>query len=113
LAKGPETLGEEENSAHFHGDRTSDFNGATAQRQALFVTLKNKLQKSVKVLFPVMCFGVSRSQTAETCNTGGVFQDPVVCSSPQALRVNSVATSRRSTVTVLRRMAPTKVTEYG
>jgi hypothetical protein len=41
----------------------------------LFVILKNKLQKSVKVLFPVMGFAVLRSQIAETCNTGGVFQD--------------------------------------
>jgi hypothetical protein len=47
-----------------------------AVRQALFVTLQNKLQKSVKVLFSVMGFGVLRRQTAETCNTGGVFQDP-------------------------------------
>jgi hypothetical protein len=45
-------------------------------RQGLFVTLKNKLQKNVKVLFSVMGFGVLRRQTAETCNTGGVFQDP-------------------------------------
>jgi hypothetical protein len=45
-------------------------------RQGLFVTLKNKLQKNVKVLFPVTGFGVLRRQTAETCNTGGVFQDP-------------------------------------
>jgi hypothetical protein len=62
--------------SRIQGDRTSDFNGAGAVRQGLFVTLKNKLQKSVKVLFPVIVFGVSRSQTAETCNTGGVFQDP-------------------------------------
>ncbi|WPN62474.1 hypothetical protein QMK47_23560 [Pseudomonas sp. P9_35] len=65
-----------EKPVHIHDNLTSDFNGATAVRQALFVTLKNKFQKSVKVLFPVMVFGVSRSQTAETCNTGGVFQDP-------------------------------------
>src|SRR3546814_15023575 len=82
-----------ENSARFHDDRTSDFNGATAQRQGLFVTLKNKLQKSVKVLFPVMCFGVSRSQTAETCNTGGVFQDPVVCSRSEERRVGKECVS--------------------
>ncbi|WP_230150868.1 hypothetical protein [Pseudomonas brassicacearum] len=69
-------MGKEEKAAHIHANRTSDFNGATAVRQGLFVTLKNKLQKSVKLLFPVMVFGVSRRQTAETCNTGGVFQDP-------------------------------------
>ncbi len=69
-------LGEGKNPEHFHGDRTSDFNGAMVVRQGLFVTLKNKLQKNVKVLFPVIVFGVSRRQTAETCNTGGVFQDP-------------------------------------
>ncbi|MDR6959108.1 iron-sulfur cluster repair protein YtfE (RIC family) [Pseudomonas brassicacearum] len=74
--KGPETLGEAKKTARIHDDRTSDFNGAMAQRQGLFVTLKNKLQKNVKVLFPVIVFGVSRRQTAETCNTGGVFQDP-------------------------------------
>jgi hypothetical protein len=82
-------------------------------RQGLFVTLKNKLQKNVKVLFSVMGFGVLRRQTAETCNTGGVFQDPFVSSSLESQQVNSVATSRRSTAKVLRRMAPTKVTEYG
>ncbi|CAI8875014.1 conserved hypothetical protein [Pseudomonas sp. IT-194MI4] len=48
-----------------------------AVRQVLLVILKNKLQKNVKVLFSVMCFGVLRRQTAETCNTGGVFQDSV------------------------------------
>jgi hypothetical protein len=47
-----------------------------AVRQELLVTLQNKLQKSVKVLFSVTGFGVLRRQTAETCNTGGVFQDP-------------------------------------
>jgi hypothetical protein len=52
-----------------------------AVRQGLLVTLQNKLQKSVKVLFSVTGFGVLRRQTAETCNTGGVFQDPYVCSS--------------------------------
>jgi hypothetical protein len=41
----------------------------------LFVILKNKLQKSVKVLFPVMGFAVLRRQIAETCTTGGVFPD--------------------------------------
>jgi iron-sulfur cluster repair protein YtfE (RIC family) len=70
-------LGKRKKAVRIHGNRTSDFNGVAAVRQGLFVTLKNKLQKSVKVLFPVMGFGVSRSQTAETCNTGGVFQDPV------------------------------------
>jgi hypothetical protein len=49
-----------------------------AIRLVLLVTLKNKLQKSVKVLFSVMGFGVLRRQTAETCTTGGVFQDPAM-----------------------------------
>jgi hypothetical protein len=48
-----------------------------AIRLVLLVILKNKLQKNVKVLFSVMGFGVLRRQTAETCNTGGVSQDPV------------------------------------
>jgi hypothetical protein len=56
---------------------TSDFNGAGGWRQALFVPLSNKLQKTVKVLFIVMGFAVSRRQTAETCNTGGVFNRTV------------------------------------
>jgi hypothetical protein len=47
----------------------------------LLVILKNKLQKNVKVLFSVTRFGVLRRQTAETCNTGGVFQDPFVLQS--------------------------------
>jgi hypothetical protein len=71
----------------------------------LFVILKNKLQKSVKVLFSVMGFAVLRSQIAETCTTGGVFQDSF-CGV-------FGGQSRRSTVVVLRRLAPTKVTEYG
>jgi hypothetical protein len=56
---------------------TSDCNGAWGWRQALFVTSSNKLRKTVKVLFIVMCFAVSRRQTAETCNTGGVFNRTV------------------------------------
>jgi hypothetical protein len=35
-------------------------NTATTSRQGLSVHLKNKLQKSVKVLFSVPCFGVLR-----------------------------------------------------
>ncbi|WP_185037036.1 hypothetical protein [Pseudomonas fluorescens] len=65
--------------AIFVGNRcrwTSDSNGVEEVRQGLFVTLQNKLKKTVKVLFYVMGFGVLRRQTAETCNTGGVFQDP-------------------------------------
>jgi hypothetical protein len=56
---------------------TSDFNGAWGARQALFVTSSNKLQKTVKGLFIVRGFAVSRHQTAETCNTGGVFNRTV------------------------------------
>jgi hypothetical protein len=56
---------------------TSDCNGACRWRQALIVPLSNKLQKTVKVLFIVMGFAVSRRQTAETCNTGGVFNRTV------------------------------------
>jgi hypothetical protein len=42
-------------------------------RQGLSVITKNKLQKYVKMLFPVMGFAVSRRQTAEPCITGGVI----------------------------------------
>ncbi|CAI8768971.1 hypothetical protein EMIT0P291_160144 [Pseudomonas sp. IT-P291] len=57
---------------------TYDCKRVMAVRQVLLVILKNKLQKSVKVLFSVTRFGVLRRQTAETCNTGGVSQDPAM-----------------------------------
>ncbi|CAI8850537.1 hypothetical protein EMIT047CA2_20221 [Pseudomonas soli] len=50
-----------------------DCSPAPGPRQALFVNPKNKLHLSVKRLFSVMVFAVSRNQTAEPCSTGGVI----------------------------------------
>ncbi|WP_159971396.1 hypothetical protein [Pseudomonas sp. 8Z] len=93
--------------------RTSDCNGLSKERQALFVDEKNKVQKAEKFFCLSSFLEYLKSKTAETCKQVAAIGPHLACIySAPALRVGGLCPAQHRSG-IASPGYDKKVTEYG